>query len=211
MYEGTKVPHVLRDHDTGAALLELEQSWSWLVVGEGGALAVTPGQERSPATGVTWDGARLYCASRGKRLPTDAEWEYAARGRTHRRYPWGDAPPACDGAIFGRVKDLACAALPHGPGDVGAATQDRTAEGVHDLFGNASEWVEDAYVAPYLPGCGACKDPVVAPTGREADDERVVRGNSWMVSLFGMTSARTRWRRGGSTAGIGFRCAASTR
>lgn len=203
---------LVRDRLTGGTLLDFDIGWSWVTPVGSDRLALIPGKENEPAIGVTWDAARQYCASKGKRLPTEAEWEYAARGKTHRRFPWGDAPPSCTGTIYGRSQGLPCAGMTEGTGDVAGSPQDWTPEGVHDLFGNASEWVEDAYLAPYLPDCGACKDPVVLPTGQEAADERVVRGNSWMLdNNFGQTSSRARWRRDSVTMGIGFRCAASAR
>jgi len=98
----------------------------------------TPGREQMPAVQVTWFGARLYCASRGNRLPSEDEWEAAARGAGNRRYPWGDTPIRCGGAVIPRdglvLMDRLCAAAVS-PARVGNAVQDVSPEGIHDLAG----------------------------------------------------------------------------
>ena len=67
-----------------------------------GVFEARPGTERYPATWITWEGAAAYCAAVDARLPTEAEWEYAARGVDGRIYPWGDADPVGnDTAVFG--------------------------------------------------------------------------------------------------------------
>jgi formylglycine-generating enzyme required for sulfatase activity len=214
-YEDTQQLRAIRDRTSGILLLGFDRDWSWVEPVGVDQVALPPGTADEAAVGVSWDAARQYCANDGKRLPTDAEWEFAARGTTSRRYPWGDAVPTCNGVIFGRLDHLACDGMKKGPANVHASPQDWTPEGVHDLFGNASEWVEDAFVAPYLPDCGACKDPVVkreaAKGPDDRPDERVVRGASWMLYMFGQTSARARWRRDAVTMGLGFRCAVSAR
>jgi formylglycine-generating enzyme required for sulfatase activity len=90
---------------------------------------------RQPVSSVSWDSARAYCAWVKKRLPTEAEWEKAARGTDGRRYPWGNAPPTAKHARFesGVTADVGSHPLGDGP------------YGHHDLAGNVWEWVEDAY------------------------------------------------------------------
>lgn len=119
-----------------------------------------------PAVCVTWFQARAYCASVGKRLPTEAEWERAAAGPTRRRYPWGDAAPSCGRAHF------------DGCGEhtrpVGGRPGGASPEGVQDLAGNVSEWVNDwydpeAYWRPFRDD----------PTGPDHGVVRVVRGGSY--------------------------------
>jgi formylglycine-generating enzyme required for sulfatase activity/predicted Ser/Thr protein kinase len=166
-----------------------------------------PGCENKPAVQVTWDGARAYCHFRGKRLPTEAEWEYAARGTRDRRYPWGDTPPSCDQVVFGRAQSKPCEGRQPGPESVMTARQDETPEGVFDLAGNVSEWVEDAFVLPYYPPCGACNHPVFLGLDAGAGDLRGFRGSSWSNASHLRTSRRGRWKHAEAPDDMGFRCA----
>jgi len=95
--------------------------------------AVPPGAARHPVTEVTFEEALAYAESLGGTLPTEVEWEYAARGAERRRYPWGEEPPSC-----GRTHYLACE--PRGTVPVMSRPLDRTPEGIHDLAGNVREW-----------------------------------------------------------------------
>ncbi|WP_437674192.1 protein kinase domain-containing protein [Sorangium sp. So ce131] len=193
----------------GILLVDVFPEYSDLVYKPGNHFAPRQGSERKPVVQVTWDAAALYCKARGKRLPTEAEWEFAARGAASRRFPWGEAPPRCDGVAFDRYDNGACQGISKGAQDVGTAPQDRTPEGVWDLGGNVEEWVQDQFLLPYYPACGDCIDPVVeAPATSPVDDVRVRRGGSW--SLPETTSrgvSRGRLGRGNVLTGVGFRCA----
>jgi formylglycine-generating enzyme required for sulfatase activity len=116
------------------------------------------GFERHPVVEASWVGARDYCAWLGKRLPTEAQWEKAARGTDGRAYPWGSQAPATHLARFaaGYNQTSVVDAFPDG----------RSPYGVWDLAGNAWEWVSSVY-RPY---------PYRADDGRETMDAGPVRG-----------------------------------
>jgi formylglycine-generating enzyme required for sulfatase activity len=171
---------------------------------------VVDGRGLRPAVQVTWDAARRYCESQGKRLPTEAEWEFAARGTARRMFPSGPTKPACDGAVHSRGSSArpACAGGAHAA-DVGTSG-DKTQEGVLDLGGNVAEWVEDAFSPKYE----ACPDPCADPVSPRSNpkNERVVRGGYWDGAVEALRGAgRSRLAANGTKYNLGFRCAKSAK
>jgi iron(II)-dependent oxidoreductase len=161
-----------------------------------GVWRADPGFEDHPVVEPTWLGARAYCAWLGKRLPTEAEWEKAARGGDRRRYPWGEARPDATRAQFGSAFN---ATRP-----VTASTAGTSPHGVRDLVGNAWEWVSSLY-RPY---------PYRADDGREdpeAEGPRGTRGGGHDSPADEITTTqRGRTLSRAPRAGhhnIGFRCA----
>lgn len=199
-----------RVHQGSTLLLDLWAGYGYSgIINHGGRFAARPGMERQPASPLTWDAADAYCRAQGKRLPTEAEWEYAARGTAGLRFPWGDNEPSCTGVAYGRGEGGVCAGLSSGTQEVGSAVQDRSPLGVRDLGGNVAEWVMDRFVTRY-PACSTpCRDPQVL-NNSEADGgprTRVVRGGAWFRKADSCRGAGRSRRKQEDLAGdIGFRC-----
>jgi formylglycine-generating enzyme required for sulfatase activity len=158
---------------------------------DGAELRVPAAAARLPITRVTHAAARAYCGSLGGDLPSQAQWERAARGDSRRLYPWGSIPPRCDGVVFGREQLGLCGGS--GPSDVGTARQDVTPDGVHDVGGNVAEWTREGFTEH--------------PSEREVlvGDAVAVRGGSYGdVDLRG--ASRGRLARDNVAPQVGFRC-----
>jgi eukaryotic-like serine/threonine-protein kinase len=148
-----------------------------------------PGEAFLPVTNVTWDDAKAYAQFRNKRLPTEAEWEYAARGKENRIYPWGNDwdPKKSNSKDDARKK----------PVNVGGYTEGKSWCGVFDMAGNVAEWVEDEY--KNYPGS-------TAPT--QTPHIRVYRGGAFNADKDELKSY-VRWADLPSFHAfhLGFRCA----
>jgi formylglycine-generating enzyme required for sulfatase activity len=161
-------------------------------------------QERGnhPANCVDREQAEAYCAFANKRLPTEAEWEYAARGPEDREYPWGNgAPTSCAQATVSGIGGE-CGQR-KGTLPVGSASEGASAFGVLDMAGNVFEWVADGY-SPYTA------DPATDPSVPLGNKKGIIRGGSWDYSAVATKATlRTSWVADAGNASIGFRCARS--
>jgi iron(II)-dependent oxidoreductase len=157
---------------------------------------------RWPILYVTWHDALGFCSAHGKRLPTEAEWEKAARGPNGRLFPWGDAAPDSERAMFGQhhVHEIPILAA------VDSLLPGRSPYGVHHMAGNVAEWVHDWFgldYYAYMPG----RNPAGPANGRY----KGVRGGSWKSKLIMLrTATRSGFNPDQRSATIGFRCAQSS-
>lgn len=164
-----------------------------------------------PAIGIKWESAATYCRWAGKRLPTEAEWEKAARGTDGRRYPWGDMQPFVDIANYNRgmwvseaitlvavTSGLEGMSVRHGLKEGG-----KSPFGIFHMAGNAAEWVADWYERDYYQ-----KSSVKNPPGPATGEKRVLRGGSWadLPSALRVT-ARVSAEPDFEDRTVGFRCA----
>lgn len=186
----------------------------------------TQTNKKAPVTHVSWSDALSFCRWMGKTLPTEAQWEKAARGRTKMllerprslrevdadNYPWGDAPPSCEHANRCRCSG--------GPLPVGAGlrAKGRSAYGVYDLSGNVWEWTLDCFVRNAYRRQLRKKNPVMSydpkaprlPDGNRREcPTRVLRGGSWKCAnrwgLYSYTRRGDFYRL--NLPDVGFRCA----
>ena len=147
-----------------------------------------PGAERHPVVNVTWREALAYASWLGGTLPSEAQWEYAARGSERREYPWGDDPPTCETTHWDECDPRRTVEVMSSAGDV-------TPDGVHDLAGNVREFVKPIWF-----------DEDRHPVNRDAVR---AKGGSWQHLAFYLRpaavtkylEAESRW------ANIGFRVA----
>ena len=207
-YPGGVVAIAEGPHEPDATTLDAACNWT----------PVARDRELHPVNCIDWYTAQAFCAWDGARLPTDAEWEFAARGRevgglsAGRIYPWGDEDPlpTCDRA---RWNQAAC------PGEDGARTRrvgrfaptpDLAGARLWDLAGNIYEWTADNFVYYSDPDHVGCWGAL--PAGRrnpvcnvEARGARTLRGGSWFFTSVGVLRSASRFgvNEGGVTTGVG--------
>jgi formylglycine-generating enzyme required for sulfatase activity len=149
---------------------ERKDWWPTEILYEDGLYRAFPNFERHPVNSVSWFAAQAYCQWAGKRLPTEAEWEWAARGGLEgKRYPWGNAIPTM-GVIFGRVWTDNQAPVPTEP----VGNYHPNGYGLYDMAGNVWEWCYDWYDPNYYK-----RSPEDNPRGPSEGTLKVLRGGSW--------------------------------
>ena len=159
------------------------------------------GYEDFPVVMVTWYGAKAYCEWTGRRLPTEAEWEKAARGSLSWTFPWGEEPPSCEKANL-------LPACGGGLFPVGTLLDGASPYGALDMSGNVAEWTSDWHLGYYSQDI-----PYLNPQGPDEGGRKVYKGGAWLpwrvwpVEDNGRSADRSSWAPRSGNGLLGFRCA----
>ena len=170
------------------------------IIFDGTTYTIGAGLSQHPVYGLTWYGAREYCEAVGRRLPTEAEWERAARADDGRIYPWGNT---WDNAL---AKTRVPRDAPPGSLQVGSLPLGASIYGVYDMAGNVAEWISDYYSERHYEE-QARGGNAVNPTGPIIGQQKVLRGGSWDgLPFFSRTVHRQSARPDEFLRWVGFRC-----
>ena len=167
--------------------------------------ALGEGHGDHPVDCVTSEQGQAFCQWAGKRLPTEAEWEYAARGDDERIYPWGNESPDCSRANMHFNGTAGCGTVDTYP--VGSLPAGDSPFGVHDMCGNVAEFVADYFSDDYY-----ANSPPTDPQGPKSGTARVMRGGGYNFPIdpwIMRASSRTDYDSTVPSPQIGFRCARS--
>jgi len=155
--------------------------------------------QNQPVVYVTWEDADAFCRWRGMRLPTEAEWEKAAKGSEAGAWPWGSESKPTFANFLGADDQTPYTAI------VGSYERDKSPYQIYDMAGNVREWVQDWYDEHYYR-----RAPNRNPKGPEQGEMKALRGGSWNDSaVSGRTSARMKMFPDYRDTTVGFRCARS--
>jgi formylglycine-generating enzyme required for sulfatase activity len=150
---------------------------------------------RQPVVGVSWKQAQKYCQWKDQRLPTEAEWEMASRGKRRVRFPWGNEPPNSSRLNYNEELNKTA--------PVGSYEKGKSDYGIYDLAGNVSEWTADWHLPEYY-----LFSPKSNPEGPEKGHYKVIRGGNWrnVAQDVTMTYRNATVPKMQNTT-VGFRCA----